>query len=180
MRRAVALTTLTAALVCATGSQAWSGGGNKISPILDCAWNNGDGTFDITLGYENLGSAAVLPVGNNNYVDTSGSGQTTQSYPGQPTSFASGTKDNVWVLRGVPTDTSWVIEGHRATLAQNSPACATKQVAVIGSWPGAALGLLAMGSVLWVLQRRSARARSLITRLRRTVGAPARSRSEAL
>jgi len=194
------LTCLALGLIMATGSAASAGGGNKVTPILECAWNNGNGTYDVSFGYANVnGSPVTIPVGSSNYVELpagNGNGQSAggngngggngnsssdagngnangaaQSFPGQPTAFAVGTNQNVWVLRAVPVGTSWVIEGHRALLTSDSTACSSKQVSVIGSWSAAALGLLGGTAVCCGLLRGPTRNRRRRARQHRMVSA---------
>ncbi|KAB2846970.1 MAG: choice-of-anchor A family protein [Melioribacteraceae bacterium] len=95
----------------------------KISPILECVINNGDGTYTAHFGYNNPNSVVVnIPIGTDNKFTPGAQNQ------GQPTSFNPGRTDyfpdsEFTVTFDENTTLVWTLNGKTATASKNSAPC---------------------------------------------------------
>jgi hypothetical protein len=126
----------------------------KVSPILECVWHVASTNWLALWGYDNLGSTTqTIPVGSNNSFSPGSANQ------GQPTSFSSGTNDNVFTVPFVASaPPAWTLD---ATTVKSSPSdkqCSSDPVPIVpgtGGWSTEllimflALGILGVGVVLW-------------------------------
>jgi hypothetical protein len=122
----------------------------SIVPFMNCYWDNGDGTFDALVGYNNKNTTSqTIPVGTNNRF------QPGLQNRGQPTVFAPGIKNNVFVVHATAADVNsslnWYLTDN--TVIISTPVkCATKPVPEIGSLRALGLALVLMvGSGLAVI-----------------------------
>jgi hypothetical protein len=131
-------------LVAADGAQAAAPAGS-LKPFLNCYWDNGDNTVTVSLGVTsgNAGTVSV-PVGGDNKI-TQGAADR-----GQPTSFASGTHNNVWAFTvsypEINAGINWQLSG--SSVAVNAVTqCASKPMPADGN----AMAVLAFGAVATVV-----------------------------
>jgi hypothetical protein len=143
----------TIAALGALAAPAFAGGGNKVTPFVECAFDNGDGTYDVAYGYDNAnGSSVTAAVGPNNFFSPAPQDR------GQPTVFTVGTQDNAWVVSGVGMDASWTLHGQAATLTASTPPCASASLAVAsGAWAASASMVLAVFALVVVNRPRNRR-----------------------
>jgi hypothetical protein len=128
----------------------------SIVPFMNCYWDNGNGTFDALVGYNNKNATAqTIPIGTNNRF------QPGLQNRGQPTVFAPGTQNNVFVVHASAADVSsslnWYLTDN--TVIISTPVkCATKPVSQVGNMRALGLALVLMvGSGLAVLYRKNRR-----------------------
>ena len=128
----------------------------SIVPFMNCYWDNGNGTYDALVGYNNKNSTTqTIPVGSNNRF------QPGAQYRGQPTVFLTGVRNNVFVVKASAADVSnglnWYLTDN--TVIISTPVkCATKPVAQIGSIGALGVSVLLLVTtgltVLYVRNRR--------------------------
>jgi len=91
---------------------------SKISPVLECVYENGDGTFSAVFGYYNPNTSTVtIPISNQNEFYSAPQDR------GQPLSFFPGRK---WAVYEVPFNGNnlvWKLNGKTATASANSKRC---------------------------------------------------------
>jgi hypothetical protein len=128
----------------------------SIIPFMNCYWDNGNGTYDALVGYNNKNTTAqTIPVGTNNRF------QPGAQYRGQPTVFQPGIKNNVFVVKASAADVSsglnWYLTDN--TVIISTPVkCATKPVSQVGDMRALALALLLLlGTSITVLLVRNTR-----------------------
>jgi hypothetical protein len=127
-------------LCLAAPAQAATTPSKSIVPFMNCYWDNGDGTYDALVGYNNKNSTAqTIPVGTNNRF------QPGAQYRGQPTVFQPGTKNNVFVVKATAADVSnglnWYLTDN--TVIISTPVkCSTKPVSQVGDMRALALAVL--------------------------------------
>ena len=118
--RVIATACALAAAALAIMATSASAAGTLI-PTVDCAVNNGDGTYTAYFGYLNTGSTAVnQPIGDENEF-TPG-----DPFQGQPTEFTVGSYPQVAAVRFDPTIVStitWILNGSLVTATAGTPAC---------------------------------------------------------
>jgi hypothetical protein len=112
----------------------------SIVPFMNCYWDNGNGTYTVSIGYESKNSASqTVPIGTNNRF-TSGNADR-----GQPTVFLSGVQNNVFVMTASSADVgnelNWSLTGNVVSV-QTPTRCSTKPVPEVGSMRALALALL--------------------------------------
>lgn len=92
-----------------------------VTPTVDCAVNNGDGTFTAYFGYQNTGANSVtIAVGDNNEFVPGDPNQ------GQPTIFNVGSYPEVTAVTfdpNIATSVSWVLNGLLATASASTTPC---------------------------------------------------------
>jgi len=141
--------------LAADGAQAAVPSGS-LKPFLNCYWDNGDGTYDALVGYNNKNTTAqTILVGSNNRF------QPGAQYRGQPTVFQPGIKNNVFVVKASAADVSnglnWYLTDN--TVIISTPVkCSTKPVPQVGDMRALALAVLVLaGTGLTVLTVRNRR-----------------------
>jgi hypothetical protein len=112
----------------------------SIVPFMNCYWDNGNGTYTVSIGYDSKNSASqTVPIGTNNRF-TSGNADR-----GQPTVFLTGVRNNVFVMTAsaadVNNDLNWSLTGNEVSI-QTPTQCSTKPVPQVGDLRALALGLL--------------------------------------
>jgi len=124
-----------------------------LAPVVECIWDNGDGTSTISWGYQNPTTHVLrIDVGAKNKLSPGGDDQ------GQPTLFPPGTETNAFVTTVSGTSRTWTLGNNKVSTAASTPACLTKPVSVVGSLPALLLGAaLLLAVALPVLARRTER-----------------------
>jgi hypothetical protein len=108
-----------------------------LTPIVECIWDNGDGTSTIAWGYDNPSDHILtIDFGGKNKMASGPDDQ------GQGTLFTPGLHSNA-IVTTVPTGTNrtWTLGNNKASTDASTPACLTKPVSVIGSGRALLLGL---------------------------------------
>lgn len=91
----------------------------KVTPILECVADNGDGTYTARFGYDNPNPFVVV-VG----ADRDNSFQPPPAFrTGQPEAFAPGRVADWFGVLFDGTGLTWVLDGHAVTANRNSPRC---------------------------------------------------------
>jgi uncharacterized repeat protein (TIGR01451 family) len=89
----------------------------SITPLLDCIYANGDGTYTAVFGYQNTYSNNVnIPVGNNNQFLTGNQNQ------GQPVLFLPGLHQNVFTVQ-FNSSLTWKLTSNTITATSSSNLC---------------------------------------------------------
>ncbi len=106
---------LLALVAGAPGAQAAAPAGS-ITPFVSCYFDNGNGTYTVSVGYTSSNSGTVsIPVGTDNRVTFGAQDR------GQPTSFAPGVHSNVWAPTLSTTDiynnVNWSLTGNTVRLS---------------------------------------------------------------
>jgi Putative Ig domain len=92
--------------------------GSKISPVLECVTNNGDGTYTAYFGYNNPNSLIVtIPLGSNNRFTPNPQDR------GQPTTFETGRRVSVFSVIFNGSNLVWTLNGKTSTASANSKRC---------------------------------------------------------
>jgi hypothetical protein len=110
-------------------------------------------------GYQNLGPATSVPVGDLNHFDnpTAATGDP-QGDVGQPTDFKAGRDQNVFVVTA-DGESTWTLTGNEATSPdKKAPACKTNPVPIVSTGLGGLVALAVVTSVMglvlfWRLRR---------------------------
>ncbi len=98
-------------------------------PVVDCAWNNGDGTTSFVWGWDNPSSDTAHAVAGSAQNRLTPTGTATQ-----PELFAPGRHQNAFWVTVAGSSSSWRLGNTSVTATSGStPACATKPVPQIGS-----------------------------------------------
>ncbi len=98
-------------------------------PVVDCAWNNGDGTTSFVWGWDNPSSDTAHAVAGSAQNRLTPAGSVTQ-----PEYFAPGVHHNAFWVTVSGNTSSWRLGNTSVTATSGStPACATKPVPQIGS-----------------------------------------------
>ncbi|MHB0965852.1 MAG: hypothetical protein ACYC36_05290 [Bellilinea sp.] len=91
----------------------------KVTPILECVTDNGDGTYTARFGYDNPNPFVVVV-----RADRANSFQPPPVFrTGQPESFAPGRVVDWFGVLFDGTGLTWVLDGHAVTANRNSPRC---------------------------------------------------------
>jgi hypothetical protein len=107
-----------------------------LTAIVECIWNNGNGTYSIAWGYSNLSAKIVrIDIGNKNGMTPGAAAQ------GQPTVFQIGTFHNVFVTTVTGASMQWRLGNSTYTANSSTPACVTTPVSVVGSVRALTLGI---------------------------------------
>lgn len=132
-----------------------------------CAWNNGDGTWTIALGYRNptdFDLYAAAPAngrgGANNALRANGG---SAGNPGHITTFWTGTSTTAFTVTWTPVPwnpyVEWDLMGHRYFFSTTTqPTCASKPVPVTGNLTALWVGLGLLVATFAGLNRRRIRA----------------------
>jgi hypothetical protein len=152
------LLTLSFGLFLATPAQAaFSPTDKSIVPFMNCYWDNGNGTYTVSIGYNNKNTTAqTVAIGTNNRF-TSGN-----QNRGQPTVFQIGVRNNVFVMTASAADVNnslnWSLTGNVVSI-QTPIQCSTKPVSQVGDVRALALAVLLLAgtgiTVLIVRNRRN-------------------------
>ncbi|MBU2491897.1 MAG: choice-of-anchor A family protein [Bacteroidetes bacterium] len=96
----------------------------KVSPILECVINNGNGTYTAHFGYNNPNSVSVeIPIGNDNKFTGTGNqneGQPTTFEPGRTPYFPNSAFTVTW---DGSSNLVWTLNGKTSTASTNSAPC---------------------------------------------------------
>lgn len=107
-----------------------------LTPVLECSWDNGNGTKTLVWGYDNPSSNVLnIDVGNKNKMSPGA------DFQGQPTLFLPGRYANVFVTVVNGTSADWRLGNNTASLGSGTATCAGHQVTVVGDATALALGL---------------------------------------
>ena len=111
-----------------------------LTPIVECVWNNGDGTSTIAWGYDNPSTdTLMIDIGAKNKMASGADDQ------GQGTLFTPGLHTNAFVTTvATGTNRTWTLGNNKASTSASTPACLTKPVSVIGSARALLLGVVLM------------------------------------
>ncbi|TDA65233.1 MAG: hypothetical protein D9V45_11590 [Chloroflexi bacterium] len=91
----------------------------KVTPILECVTDNGDGSYTARFGYDNPNPFVVVV-----RADRDNSFQPPPVFrTGQPESFAPGRVVDWFGVLFDGTGLTWVLDGHAVTANRNSPRC---------------------------------------------------------
>lgn len=115
----------------------------SITPIVNCIWNNGNGTVTASVGYRSTNSGTVTePIGSGNRFRPGAQNR------GQPTTFLPGTQNNVFAVTvtyaEIEDEINWYVTGRSASV-ETIVMCASKPVPQVGSVGALLLGLLVLG-----------------------------------
>jgi hypothetical protein len=128
----------------------------SIAPFMNCYWDNRDGSFTVSIGYNNKNSTSqTVPIGTTNRF-TSGNVNR-----GQPTVFLPGVHNNVFAMTASPADVkanlNWSLTDNLVSI-QTPVLCSTKPVPLVGNMRALVLSLLLLvGTGLTVLIVRNRR-----------------------
>jgi hypothetical protein len=107
-----------------------------LTPLVECIWDNGDGTSSVVWGYDNPSTDTLtIDFGGKNKMAPGADDQ------GQGTVFLPGLHSNTFVTTFTGTNHTWTLGNNKAVSSASTPACATKPVSVIGSGRALVLGL---------------------------------------
>ncbi|MDT7789821.1 MAG: hypothetical protein QOF58_8240 [Pseudonocardiales bacterium] len=123
-----------------------------LTPLVNCIWNNGDGTSTVVWGYDNPSTDTLtIDFGGKNKMATGPDDQ------GQGNIFTPGLHNNAFTTTFSGTIRTWTLGNNKVSSSASSPACPTKPVSVIGSWRALLLGIalaLAIGLPVVAARRR--------------------------
>jgi hypothetical protein len=128
----------------------------SIVPFMNCYWDNHNGTYTVSIGYNNKNSTSqTIAIGTNNKF-TSGNADR-----GQPTVFLTGVRNNVFVMTAsaadVNNDLNWSLTGNVVSI-QTPVQCSTKPVPQFANMRALGLAVLLLaGSSITVLIVRNRR-----------------------
>lgn len=128
----------------------------SIVPFMNCYWDNRDGTYTVSIGYNNKNSTSqTVLIGTTNHF-TSGNANR-----GQPTVFLTGVRNNAFVMTAsaadVKNDLNWSLTDNLVSI-QTPVQCSTKPVSQVGDMRALALAVLLLaGTSLTVLLVRTRR-----------------------
>jgi hypothetical protein len=126
----------------------------SIVPFMNCYWDNGNGTYTVSIGYNNKNnSVQTVPIGTNNRFVPGNQNR------GQPTTFKVGTQNNAFIVTAsaadVANDVNWFLTGNSVSI-QTPVRCTTKPVSQVGSMRALGLALVLLVSIgLTVLYART-------------------------
>lgn len=107
-----------------------------LAPILECVWDNGNGTKTLVWGYDNPSSSVLnIDIGNKNKMSPGADNQ------GQPTLFLPGRYQNAFVTVVTGGSADWRLGNNTASLGSGTATCSGHQVTVVGDATALALGL---------------------------------------
>jgi hypothetical protein len=107
-----------------------------LTPLVECIWNNGDGTSTVAWGYDNPSTDTLsIDFGGKNKMSGGADDQ------GQGTVFTPGLHHNTFVTTFTGTNRTWTLGNNKASSGASTPACPTKPVSVIGSGRALLLGI---------------------------------------
>jgi hypothetical protein len=113
-----------------------------LTALVECLWNNGDGTSSIVWGYNNPSSHVIyIEYGTKNKFSPGGDNQ------GQGETFATGMHHNAFVTTVSGTSRTWTLGNDKVSSSASTPACPTKPVPLVGSLRALLVGLAIMLAV---------------------------------
>ncbi len=120
----------------------------SVRPILECVWDNGDGTYTAVWGYDNTtGATVTLDVGaQNNFAPL-------PQDRGQPTVFDAGRRDNAFTVANATGNLTWHLNGVKTTARASSTACSSNPTVPIGvnsPFGLAIIVVLGFGATAWI------------------------------
>jgi hypothetical protein len=108
-------------------------------PIVECVWDNGDGTNTVVFGYDNPSPITLhIDPGSHNGMSPGA------DYQGQPVDFQPGRVRNAAVLTVPGGTATWRLGNTRADLVPGTAACASKPVSMLGNLTVVGVVLLLM------------------------------------
>ena len=100
----------------------------EIDPIVECVFDNGDGTFTVFFGYDNKNDYSLdIPVGKNNRFTSPPDDQ------GQPTTFEPGRHESVLAVLSKEGSLDWHLDVTDATADKDSPGCSKASCGLDGA-----------------------------------------------
>jgi hypothetical protein len=115
----------------------------SVSPVLECVFDAGGGTYVALWGYNNPGTDAVeVPIGSTNKFTPAPEGQ------GQPTKFDAGRVVGAFTTKFDGSNLVWTLTGRTATASKSSAACKEPPVPVGTDSPQSTVLLFAVGGVI--------------------------------
>jgi hypothetical protein len=114
----------------------------SIVPFMNCYWDNGNGTYTVSIGYNNKNaSTQTLLIGAANHFTYGNPNR------GQPTAFLTGVRNNAFAMTASAADVSnglnWSLTGNVVSI-QTPARCATKPVPQVGNMVALALAVLVL------------------------------------
>lgn len=137
---AVAIGLTMAGLFMAPAAQA-AAPSRSLTPVLNCYWDNSDGTITAALGVRSTNAGQVtVAIGNDNRFAPGAADR------GQPTTFQPGQQNNLFVITvsyaEVAAGLNWTLTGNTVDI-DNAAACSKKPVPADGN----SLAVMAFGAV---------------------------------
>jgi hypothetical protein len=140
----------------------------KLNGTAACAFDNGDGTWTIALGYDNptkynLYASSPASGGGSNNVLTATNGSAAD--PDQISTFWTGTSSTAFTVTWSPASSSdpvtWDLMGSTYSFTETTqPLCASKPVPIMGNSTAAGIGLaLLLGGFVLINRRQLGRLR---------------------
>jgi len=118
-------------------------GAPSVSPVLECVFDAGEGTFVALWGYSNRGTEAVeVPVGKTNAFTPAPQDR------GQPTKFELGRVVGAFTTKFDGSNLVWSLTGRTATASKGSAACKEPPVPVGSDSPQAFVLLAGIAGVM--------------------------------
>jgi hypothetical protein len=158
VRKLVVTTLMTgAALAAVSAVPAGAQSTPSVSPVLECVFDAGGGSYVALWGYNNRGDAAVeVPVGATNQFTPSPADR------GQPTKFEVGRVVGAFTTKFNGDNLVWSLTGRTATANKGSAACKEPPVPVGSDSPqavviiGAVAAVIVLGGglIAWLTKRR--------------------------
>jgi hypothetical protein len=128
----------------------------QLAPVLECVWDNGNGTMTAAWGWDNpTSNTARINLGPRNLITPGAQDQ------GQPTLLTPGRHQNAFVTTFTGQTTRWKLSERDDKVDPQTAACATKPVPQVGSVAALAMFVLMLGFAALVVV--SARGRSVAT-----------------
>jgi hypothetical protein len=118
---------------------------NSIVPFMNCYWDNRDGTYTVSIGYNNKNSTSqTVLIGTTNRF-TSGNPNR-----GQPTVFLTGVRNNVFAMTASAADVdnalNWSLTGNLVSI-QTPVQCSSKPVSQVGNMRALGLSVLLLVAI---------------------------------
>src|SRR4051794_33862734 len=155
-RRRVALVVAAACGVVPLLAPATAHAASPVDAVLECVWNNADGTRTAAFGYDNPATTVVtIPVGSDNRFTSKPDDR------GQPTVFQPGVVHNAFVITFTGSTATWHLNGADANANPSATPCTSAPVPQFANWIAALVGLALLLPLVSAVLRRSTRYRRL-------------------